>query len=80
LIVFHQLRKNLDSVSFKEVEEFSDVHWALSLKVNLSNDLSVLDAEDLLLNVLGMLEHDELGLLEGVNGGLAFLDVLVDGQ
>jgi hypothetical protein len=80
LIVFDKLRKNFDSVCFKEVEEFSNVHWALSLKVNLSDDLSVLDAEDFLLNVLGMLKHDELSLLEGVNGSLAFLDVLVDGQ
>jgi len=46
----------------------------------LSNDLSVFDVNNFLLNVRSMLKNDVLGLSESVDSNLALSDVLIDRQ
>lgn len=80
LIVLNELRENLDSVGFKEIREFGNVHWGFSVEVDLSDNLSILNIDNLLLNVRGMLENDVLGLSESVDSDLALSDVLINRQ
>ena len=62
------------------LRELGNVHWALAGEVDLLYDLSDFNVDNLLLNVLSVLQHGGLGLPEGVDSLLAFLDVLIDGQ
>ena len=80
LVVFDELSKDLYSVVLEEFGELSDVHWSLSVKFNLLYNLSILNIDNFLLNVLSVLEDDVLGLLESVYGHLALFDVLIDGK
>lgn len=66
------------SMGFEEVCKLRDVHGLNAVEVNLSDDDGVFNLVDLLLDVLGVAHHVALGLLEGVDGSAALLDVLID--
>lgn len=80
LVVLDKFGKDLHSVVLEELGKLSDVHWVLSIELNLLDNLSIFDVDDFLLDILSVLENYVLGLLESVNGHLALFDVLVNGK
>jgi hypothetical protein len=80
LVFIHKLIKYFLHVGFEVLGELRDVHRGLSLEVDLLDDLSILNIDDLHLDVLGVLENNILNLLECADAGVAHSDVLVDGE
>lgn len=75
LIVFDKFTKNFDSMRLKELLEFIQVHRCFSVKVNLSNNNSILNVKYLLLNILCMLEYSTFDFLKFIDFFGTFSDV-----